>query len=149
MKKVLLISVFLVTLVACSYGQTYYYKAVAVIDKDGIRSKPNIKGIYLTFSNNMNICYTSDANGYKGAYSTSYHFRKTQNGTHVYEFYITSFGNMGGWKGVFYYFSSDFEKLIHCHPEEYSYGVFMPYWSHEYIRTNGPQDDYDDNIPTF
>lgn len=167
MKKIYLISVFLVIAVAYGYSQTYYYKTVAKIDKDGVKSKPEsntFKGRYVTFNDNKSICYISDEKGYKYkydygsyggggiSYAENFYFRKTQNGTNVYEskelrtrtenipyppFMKTTTEEV--WSGSFYYFSSDFSKWI------WDTGSG---WSWEHIRTNGP-DDGDDDIPTF
>jgi len=159
MKKIFLISVFLAAVVAYGYGQTYYYKAVAQFDKDGAKSKPNLianaKGMYITFSDNKNVCYWSDENGYRYSFyntvlyqittARNYYFQKTQNGTHVYgekEYNLVTMRYE--WGICFYYFSSDFSKFQQATMNADG----STYSKIEYVRTNGPQDDYDD-IPTF
>ena len=149
MKKVFLISVFLGLAVSYGYSQTYYYKAVADIDANGAKSKPaSYKSGYITFSNNKDNLYISDKNGYRKSEmfgcKTTYFFRKTQDGTHIYQCYIEC-GSVGSFKDMFYYFSSDFSKS-----QWFSKGDSnFPEHRTEYIRTNGPEDDYDDDIPTF
>jgi hypothetical protein len=143
MKKIFLISVFLGLAFSYGYGQTYYYKAVAEIDKNGAKSKAS-GGMWITFINNQNICYGSDENGYKSSSTHNYHFRKTQNETHVYQQFLTTpYGGGGAWMNIFYYFSSDFSKM------QYYYKWGSLEFRTEYIRTDGPEEEYNDNIPTF
>jgi hypothetical protein len=165
MKKIIVLTVFLMLAVSYSYSQTYYYKVLAYIDKDGVKSKPSIKdkGSYITFINEKRVCYFSDENGYVSKVSKygseKYYFRKTQNGTHVYqtkEIVFNPFArglrgeNQEVWRDIFFYFNSDFSKMQQP-PYKIAAGdadVFtIP--GGEYLRTNGPEDDYDDNIPTF
>jgi len=148
MKKIFLISVFLGLAISYGFSQTYYYKTVADIDADGVRSKPpsTIKGMYLTFINNNSICYESDKDGYRiksRVYEAKNHqFQKTQNGTHVY--YWGENQPYLGKVESFYYFSSDFSKLITYYSSYLGTTI-----KREYIRTNDTQDDNDDDIPTF
>jgi hypothetical protein len=141
MKKIILLSVFLGLAVSYSYCQTYYYQAVASIDKNGAKSKAS-GGVYITFVNNQNTCYHSDKDGYRfvfrGDEAPNFNYVKTQNGTHVYH-------SSNPYERKLYYFSSDFSQWIEH---------FLGYptspeseWRTEYKRTNGPQDD--DDIPTF
>ena len=87
----------------------------------------------------MNICYDSDEKGNK--IFTEVRFQKTQDGTHIYV-YDMRYSYI--WITNIYYFNSDFSKLITRQDDNTG-----AWFSYEYIRTNGPQDDYDDNIPTF
>ena len=150
MKKVFLISVFLMLAFSYGFSQTYYYKAVAAIDKDGVRSKTGWKGMYITFTNNKSVCYQSDEKGNKStkghpSFSNTYYFRKTQNGTNVYQYKVTQPREIWReWENL--YFSSDFSKLQTFIDMSNVGGSITRI---EYIRTDGPEDDYDDNIPTF
>ena len=144
MKKVFLISVFLMLAVSYGYSQTYYYKCVAKIGENGEKSKPESfnKGAYITFTNNKSSCYVSDKNGYKVKNDdASYVFKGTKNGTHIYQHYATHPGTGYSWSwDIFYYFSSDFDKMQYVNN-------FHQKTKYEYVRTNG-EDDFDD-VPTF
>ena len=150
MKKVFLILVFLGLAFSYGFSQTYYYKAVADINANGVKSSPKGKGMYITFTNQESICYDSDENGYRSnntgfsgeSFEVTYHYQKTHNGTHVYQGkYSTALINI--WQNSYYYFCSDFNKM-QSYYSQYGYTSTT-----EYIRTNGPEDEYKDNIPTF
>ena len=153
MKRVFLISVFLMLAVTYGYSQTYYYQEVAHIDANGVKSKAS-GGMYITFINNKSMCYYSDKDGYKrpgfvAGYTITndaYRYIKEHNGTFVYQYKHTLtnyFGSYEHWKDEFYYFSTDFTKMISY--QKIGHTEFRT----EYKRTNGPQDAYDDKIPTF
>lgn len=152
MKKIILLSVFLGLAVPYANSQTYYYQSVASIDKHGVKSKI-VGGMYITFINDKNVCYVSDKDGYRNDYyigynissrELAYYYTKTQNGTYVYQQkYVSMSSNYSSWWNFFYYFSSDFSKMTSYSS---SYGIENRI---EYKRTNGPEDVYDDNIPTF
>ncbi|PXV58106.1 hypothetical protein CLV62_1511 [Dysgonomonas alginatilytica] len=160
MKKFIFVFILLGMTIFYNYGQTYYYQKVAKIDENGVKTKEN-GGMYITFINNKDMCYESDKDGYriKKSYGymgsmmpsqTNWYYIKTKEGTHVYQHKdIYSDSSYSRWLDIFYYFNSDFNKLIHCHPEGEYAGIKMPYWAYEYKRSNGPQDEYDDNIPVF
>ena len=149
MKKFFLISIFLGLAFSYGFSQTYYYKAVASINKNGVKSKPSSKGMYVTFADNKSTCYESDKNGYKTKdyyYCDALYFKMTQNGTHVYQDRIyNALTRQDVWRGFYiYYFSSDFDKM------QFHYMSGQQFEERtEYVRTNGPEDDYDDKIPTF
>jgi len=138
MKKFFLISIILATMVACGYSQTYYYKAIANIDANGAKSKAS-GGMWITFMNKMGICYESDKDGYKAnSYTMNFQFKNTQNGTHIYQCFY-EFGGYVSWYPSYYYFNSDFTKM------QYNSSAIKT----EYERTNGPEEKYDPNIPTW
>ncbi|MDR1161377.1 MAG: hypothetical protein LBK45_03465 [Tannerellaceae bacterium] len=164
MKKIFLLFVFLSLAFSYSYGQTYYYKAVVNIDANGVKSKiDGSGGMWVTFINDKGICYESDENGYKRTntypMTSNYYYRKTQNGTHVYEDKKTTMqytpGNMFSplgstqmievWAGNCYYFSSNFSEMQQ--PPRTMHG--MTFYGFEYIRTDGPEKKIGDDIPIF
>lgn len=65
MKKLLIISAMLLVGALSVNAQTYYYKYLYTVDKNGIRKKTWSDGyaVYYTFSNNRGIVYRSDKNG--------------------------------------------------------------------------------------
>ena len=156
MKKFFLISIFLATAVAYGNSQTYYYKAVETIDGNGVKSKPSGSGphcpktMYITFVNQKRSCYQSDEKGVKVApkmdglvihYIPTFTYVDTKNGTHIYYAKATSsYMNISTDGEQFYYFSSDFSQMQYGNKSSVRV---------TYKRTNGPQDDYDENIPTF
>jgi hypothetical protein len=167
MKKFFLVSLLLSLAIAYGYSQTYYYQAVASIDANGAKSKAS-GGQYITFLNGKRSCYESDKDGYKvsgsltGGRRNNFDFIKTKDGTHVYESkpYImpAMYGAMGSLispamqteANAFIYFSSDFSQMIYERkPFTPPYGTTIFGYKTEYKRTNGPQDVYDNNIPTF
>jgi len=155
MKRIHLILYFLVLAVSYGYGQTFYYQAVADIDKNGAKSKAT-GYCYITFINNKNVCYESDEDGYKskpllsnpgvGSGEGNYYYRKTHEGTLVYQYkysYTNYTGTYDSWHENFYYFSSDLNKMIRYRKiGNYEYRT-------EYKRASGPKNEYDDNIPIF
>jgi hypothetical protein len=167
MKKVFLSLMFLAAVAACSYSQTYYYKAVASFDKDGAKVKPVTKGKYITFTNNRSICYVSDANGYRikipyipsyGTIGTSeeagynFYFKGTQSGTHIYQTrkvtYGYGIGTQETWANEYYYFSTDFNKMQH-HDNSYYNNLVGAVTKTEYIRTDVPEEEKKDDVPVF
>lgn len=147
MKKLILLSA-LLGLAVFSYSQTYYYECTAFIDKDGVKNKPGSSNNgYKTFTNNKSIVYSSDEDG--NSKGNKFYYRRTQNGTHVYEsksiplypeinFSTLSVDYSEKFDGNFMYFSSDYSQIIFR-----TQGV-----QYEYIRTEGPKALYDD-VPIF
>lgn len=154
MKKNVLLSA-LLCLASFGYSQTYYYQCVADIDKDGVRKKFD-HGHYVTFVKDKSIVYDSDEKGNNTSYNAvKFYYRRTQNGTHVYESKSKPLMPMPDintgyidysekFDGNFMYFSSDFDKYIIK-----DRGIMGLYgYEREYTRTEGPKSLYDD-VPTF
>lgn len=83
-----------------SFGQTYRYKRVMIVD-GGVRKSANDDAHYITF--NSNGLYESDKSGYATG-SKFVRFVKDANGLHCY------YGN-GYFGNAHYYFSSDYSRL--------------------------------------
>lgn len=110
MKKVFILIVLLILCVCNSWGQTYYYKGVKKVDKDGVQSEYS-GSMYITFS--RNVCYESDPKGnrkvknqYPLVYVEIYTYVKTEGNIHYY-----------CWKNsvseVWLLVSSDFRRINH------------------------------------
>jgi hypothetical protein len=157
MKKIILLLICGALAISCAYSQTYYYKCVESIDENGARSKSSGGGGYITFTNGKQTCYHSDENGYKTKSNdvsdvfldskANKTFRKTQQGTHVYDDAwvenMSIFGSYAHAAGNFFYFSSDYSQLIVLN---LLYGGSK--LTHVYKRTDGPYEE-DENIPVF
>lgn len=116
MKKVLLIKILLFMCILSMSGQTYCYRLLYSVNNQGVKSKTAHTYRYVTFVNNMRLCYTSDEFGnnkntaFSGAGVCQY--KGKSNNTHVYEEpphqQLQSFNSM---LGDTYYFSSDFSRM--------------------------------------
>ncbi|MBQ8064327.1 MAG: hypothetical protein IJ200_01550 [Prevotella sp.] len=83
MKKFIVI---IMLLCACmtSSAQTYCYKHIYSIDRDGVKSQGTGRIVYYTFVDSKRCLYASDKNGNKeGGYK--YYFTGTRNNIHTYE----------------------------------------------------------------
>jgi len=151
MKKLVLLSVFFSLAITCGYAQTYFYKCVSSTDANGVKSACSLK-YYVTFANDKGVCYFSDENGIKIKNGYTYFFRKTQNGTHVYERKsydpIASAQSMGkyieNWDGNFLYFSSDFSKMKQGPSKLFGSTMETGNYTRDFVRA----DPYGD-VPTF
>ena len=83
MKKVISIIMFLCASLT-SFAQTYCYKHIYSIDRDGVKSQGTGRIVYYTFVDSKRCLYSSDKNGNKeGGYK--YYFTGTRNNIHTYE----------------------------------------------------------------
>jgi hypothetical protein len=111
MKKLIVLFSVIGISISCAFGQTYYYKHVETVDKNGAKTK-GVGGQYITFSGNT--CYVSDKDGrksydYFGAMTTlEYIYKGKQNNILVFEFKKVLL-NMR--YEYYYYFSTDYDRL--------------------------------------
>lgn len=83
MKKVIAIILFLCASMT-SFAQTYCYKHIYCVDRDGVKSQGTGRIVYYTFVDSKRCLYSSDRNGNKeGGYK--YYFTGTRNNVHIYE----------------------------------------------------------------
>lgn len=88
-----------------AYSQTYCYKCTESI-QNGVRTKHNPTYTYITFQNNMNSFYISDADGYSKTSSPMvYKLVSSNNNKYKYVLY----GPLGP-AGDYYTFNSDFSR---------------------------------------
>lgn len=111
MRNLLMILVMLLAGAVSVSAQTYYYKYLFSVNKDGAKFKDQfLVGKYITFVQNKACCYDSDANGNVPSYSDPsvpgviHKYEGTQNGKFVYEGFFT------------YYFNSDYSRVNIYYP---------------------------------
>lgn len=127
MKKILCILVLLYMSILSVSAQTYCYKALFKVDKDGMREER--KGYtYFTFANNMKTCYESDKYGnakktklpapsYQTVTAKAYKYVGSSNGMWIYKEPDENFGFGHILYGKnYFYFSSDFSRLNEYYP---------------------------------
>lgn len=122
-------------------SETYCYKQVSVVDRNGAKSKGNGKLMYITFINQYGKCYESDREGNDLQYNSTYQlslglmiFRKTNGqGLHIYDTVLKS------WPRQVNYFSGDVRSAFQagCVQGETLKGGFVTYYfSGDFSRLN-------------
>jgi len=104
MKKILLLLVLISASCISVLSQTYYYKWIETVDKNGVRTKRE-GGYYVTFTEKL--CYFSDEKGYKDEHFSSgvYYYKGIKDNLRIYE----ATYNIGG--NDVLYVSLDYERL--------------------------------------
>lgn len=147
-KNLLLLSLLLLSILPIK-GQTYCYKHLFDVDKDGIKHEQT-GYTYFTFTNNKTICYQSDKNGnvlkstMPGFNSTASTFRyvETKNNMHMYKESDKNFGMGVVTYGMnFYYFSTDYSRLNAFYPAKDLYGIHVDEKTYVYERVSSPIED--------
>lgn len=117
MKKLFIISALLLVGALSVSAQTYCYKYVYAVSSDGVKSnRASSEGFYryVTFTNNMNICYLSDKDGFKNGNKMVY--TKNDNGVIQYESETIKFPTMSVRTGEVFKFSSDLSRMNYRNP---------------------------------
>lgn len=144
MKKLLMISVMLLVGALSVSAQTYCYKNLYKVNKNGVREKTSGMIRYVTFTNNKSTCYESDENGIAQTYTLACHYIRSENGILVYKGEqkgVNMGGGLvaGGWSQD-YLFSSDYSRLNIIQHSSFSDGST---WVYERITSPDKQ-----NTPT-
>ncbi len=106
MKRVFILSIIMLAFATItSYSQTYCFKHVEAV-QNGVKSRGSGSYQYLTFQNDMNSFYVSDASGYSsGPVQLVYRLVSTANNRYKYQ----QQGPMGPIAN-YYTFNSDFSR---------------------------------------
>lgn len=116
-QKIILVLLFLFGGLITTFGQTYYYKNICVVNtQTGVRTQHDWYSTYITFTEDG--CYRSDANGYS-IDKCFYKYRGKQKNMHIYQQsenvrQITMYGiaetGKTTWGALRFIFSSDYTR---------------------------------------
>ena len=114
-RLVLVILVFLFVSLSI-HGQTYCYRLLHRVNNQGVKMETAHTYKYVTFVNNMTLCYESDESGNKKlttfADAGVCQYRGQSGGNHVYiEPNHQVLGSFNSMLGESFYFSSDFSRM--------------------------------------
>ena len=124
-----------------AFAQTYYYQYVESVDENGVRSKKDVKGVYITITKNS--CYVSDEKGIKSTQEPSYSsnlgkdnyaYKGEQNNLLVFSYQYWGGSSVrivnGSWvfgepQGDYYiYFSKDYKRInVRSYSVQYGWSV--------------------------
>lgn len=147
MKKVLMISIMLLVGALSANAQTYCYKNLYKVNKNGVKEKTSGMIEFITFTNNKSTCYESDENGIAKTHTLACHYIRSENGILVYKGEQKGVNMGGGFGGLVaggwsldYLFSSDYSRLNIIQHSSFSDGST---WVYERITSPDKQ-----NTPT-